>query len=113
MSKARTYILLPALALAMPAAVTLATLVLFWTYPMSALATVFLGIAVAVLLSKDSQRAVALCALPCVGWMIWLYFVPISEQGYAPALNRSIMLNLAVLLVTLGVIRWQQGARHE
>jgi hypothetical protein len=105
----RRYILLAAVAVALPAGITIETVVLFWTYPLSSLVAVLLGVALAALMRADSSRLLVLCAVPTIVWMIWLLISPLSRLGYGPALSRFIALNLAVCLVTLAAIRWKQS----
>lgn len=104
----RRYIFLSVLAVALPAGITIETVVLFWTYPLSSLVAVLLGVALAAMLRADSSRVLALCVVPTIGWMIWLLVSPLSTLGYGPALSRFIALNLAVFLVTLAAVRWKQ-----
>ncbi|HET9662648.1 MAG TPA: hypothetical protein VFP00_00345 [Burkholderiales bacterium] len=104
------YVFLAVLAVALPAGITIETVVLFWTYPLSSLVAVLLGVALAAMLRADSSRVLALFAVPTVVWMIWLMVSPLSTLGYGPALSRFIALNLAVFLVTLAAIRWKQRA---
>lgn len=99
------------LAVAIPAGIALETIVLFITMPVSSFVAVLIGVAFAAALSKQSSRFIALCAVPSVLAAVALVFVPLSELGYGPALSRSIALNLAVFLLTVGVIRWRQGVQ--
>ena len=107
----RQRIVLPILALALPAGIVLETIVLFWTYPLSSLVALLLGVAFAAMLSKHSTRSIVLCSLPSLAALIVLLIVPLSTLGYGPALSRFIALNIAVFLLTLGVIRWKQGVQ--
>lgn len=104
----RRYIFLAVLAAALPFGITIETVVLFWTYPLSSLVAVLLGVALAAMLRADSDRMLALFAVPATVWMIWLLISPLSTLGYGPVLSRFIALNLAVLLVTLAAVRWKQ-----
>jgi hypothetical protein len=104
----RRYIFLAALAVALPAAITIETVVLFWTYPLSSLVAVLLGVAFAAMLRSDSHRVIALAAVPTTVWLVWLLVSPLSTLGYGPALSRFIALNLAVFLITLAAVRWKQ-----
>ncbi len=104
----RRYIFLAVLASALPVGITIETVVLFWTYPLSSLVAVLLGVALAAMLRADSDRVLALFAVPTAIWMIWLLISPLSTLGYGPALSRFIALNLAVFLVTLAAVRWKQ-----
>ncbi len=104
----RRYIFLAVLAASLPVGITIETVVLFWTYPLSSLVAVLLGVALAAMLRADSDRVLALLAVPTIVWMIWLLISPLSTLGYGPALSRFIALNLAVLLVTLAAVRWKQ-----
>jgi hypothetical protein len=99
------------LALALPAAIVLETVVLFWTYPLSSLVALLLGVAFAAMLSKHSTRSIILYSLPSLAALIALLIFPLSNLGYGPALSRFIALNIAVFLLTLGVIRWKQGVQ--
>lgn len=104
-------LLLGLLAAAIPAAIVLETVVLFWTFPLSSFVALLIGVAFAATLSKQSSRFIALCAVPSLLAAVVLLFVPLSHLGYGPALSRFIALNLAVFLVTVGVIRWKQGVQ--
>lgn len=104
----RRYIFLAVLAGALPVGITIETVVLFWTYPLSSLVAVLLGVALAAMLRADSHRVLALFAVPTIVWMIWLLISPLSTLGYGPTLSRFIALNLAVFLVTLAAVRWKQ-----
>ena len=103
------YLVLPATALAIPVGITLATVVLFWTFPLSSLVALLLGVALGVLLEKYSTQMLAICAVPSIACIAWLYFFPLSDLGYGPALTQFIILNLVVFLTTLVAIRWKQG----
>ena len=109
-SAVRRYVVLPLAALVAPAAISIATVVLFWTYPMSVLAVVLFGVAIGVLLQAESARTIALFAVPTVAWAAWLLFFPLSERGYGPALTQFVMLNLAVFLAVVVAIRLKQRA---
>jgi len=104
----RQCIFLAVLAVALPAGITIETVVLFWTYPLSSLVAILLGVALAALLRADSSRVLAFCAVPTIVWMIWLLVSPLSTLGYGPTVSRFIALNLAVFLVTLAAVRWKQ-----
>ena len=103
--------LLAALALAIPAGIVLETVVLFWTYPLSSFVALLIGVAFAAMLSQQPTRVLALCGIPSLVAMIALLFIPLSDLGYGPALSRFIALNIAVFLLTMGVIRWKQGVQ--
>jgi hypothetical protein len=107
----RQIFLLSVLAFAVPASIMLETIVLFWTYPLSSFVALLLGIAVATLLSRHSMRSILLCSSPSLVALVALLLFPLSSLGYGPALSRFIALNIAVFLLTLGTIRWQQRAR--
>ena len=98
-------------AVLIPAAIVLETIVLFWTFPLSSFVALLIGVAFAAMLSKQTSRFIALCALPSLLVALVLLFVPLSDLGYGPALSRFIALNLAVFLLTVGVIRWKQGVQ--
>ena len=104
----RRPVILAVLALAVPAGITLETVVLFWTYPLSSLVAVLLGVAFAAMLAMHPDRLIAVCAVPTIGWLIWLLLFPLSTLGYGPALSKFVALNLAVFLVTLVAVRWKQ-----
>ncbi len=104
-------LLLGILAVLIPAGVALETVVLFWTFPLSSFVALLIGVAFAAMLSQHSSRFMALCALPSALAAIVLLFVPLSDLGYGPALSRFIALNIAVFLLTVGVIRWKQGVQ--
>jgi hypothetical protein len=106
----RRYVVLPLAALVAPTAITIATIVLFWTYPMSVLAVVLFGVAIGVLLQAEPVRTIALFAAPTVAWAAWLLFFPLSERGYGPALTQFVILNLAVFLAVVIAIRMKQCA---
>ncbi|MEX1994647.1 MAG: hypothetical protein WD929_08295 [Steroidobacteraceae bacterium] len=109
-SSVRRYVVLPLAALVAPAAISIATVVLFWTYPMSVLAVVLFGVAIGVLLQAESARTITLFAVPTIAWAAWLLFFPLSERGYGPALTQFVMLNLAVFLAVVVAIRLKQRA---
>jgi hypothetical protein len=109
----RRILVLPAVAVAAPVGITLATLVMFWTYPMSVLAVLLFGIAIGVLLQADSARTIALFFAPTLAWGAWLMFHPLSDQGYAPALTQFVMLNLAVFIAVVLAIRVKQRASRN
>lgn len=98
-------------ALLVPAAIVLETVVLFWTFPLSSFVAVLIGIAFAAMLAGRPARFIALCALPSLAAALALLFAPLSSLGYGPALSRFIALNIAVFLLTVGVIRWKQGVQ--
>lgn len=98
-------------AVAIPAAIGLATIVLFATFPLSSFVALLIGVAFAVMLSNESPRFIALCAMPSLLAAIVLLFVPLDEFGRGPMLSRLIALNIAVFLLTVGVIRWKQGVQ--
>lgn len=104
-------LLLGVVAFLIPAGIVLETVVLFWTFPLSSFVALLIGVAFAAMLSKQSSRFIALCALPSLLAAIVLLFVPLSHLGYGPALSRFIALNIAVFLLTVGVIRWKQGVQ--
>ena len=104
-------LLLGLVAVLTPAAIALGTIVLFATFPLSSFVALLIGIAFAVMLSKDSPRFMVLCALPSLIAAVVLLFVPLEEFGRGPMLSRLIALNIAVFLLTVGVIRWKQGVR--
>ena len=104
--------LLPGIvAVLIPAGIMLETVVLFWTFPLSSFVALLIGVAFTAMLSQQSSRFIALCALPSLLAAIVLLFVPLSDLGYGPALSRFIALNIAVFLLTVGVIRWKQGVQ--
>ena len=104
-------LLLGIVAVLIPAGIMLETVVLFWTFPLSSFVALLIGVAFAAMLSKQSSRFIALCALPSLLAAAVLLFVPLSNLGYGPALSRFIALNIAVFLLTVGVIRWKQGVQ--
>lgn len=104
-------LLLGIVAVLIPAAITLGTIVLFATFPLSSFVALLIGVAFAVTLSKESARFMALCALPSLIAAVVLLFIPLNEFGRGPMLSRLIALNLAVFLLTVGVIRRKQGVQ--
>ena len=104
-------LLLGIVAVLFPAGIMLETVVLFWTFPLSSFVALLIGVAYAATLSKQSSRFIALCAVPSLLAAIALLFVPLSNLGYGPALSRFIALNIAVFLLTVGIIRWKQGVQ--
>lgn len=104
-------LLLGLVAVVIPAAIVLETVVLFWTFPLSSFVAVLIGVAFAAMLASQTSRSIALCALPSLAAALVLLFVPLSNLGYGPALSRFIALNIAVFLLTVGVIRWKQGVQ--
>lgn len=104
-------LLLAIVAILIPAGIMLETVVLFWTFPLSSFVALLIGVAFAAMLSKQSSRFIALCALPSLLAAVVLLLVPLSHLGYGPALSRFIALNIAVFLLTVGVIRWKQGVQ--
>lgn len=98
-------------AVLVPAAIVLETVVLFWTFPLSSFVALLIGVAFAAMLAGQPSRLIALCALPSLAAALVLLFVPLSNLGYGPALSRFIALNIAVFLLTVGVIRWKQGVQ--
>ena len=106
-------LLLGVVAVLIPAALVLETVVLFWTFPLSSFVAVLIGVAFAAMLASQPSRFIALCALPSLAAALLLLFVPLSDLGYGPALSRFIALNIAVFLLTVGVIRWKQGVQKS
>lgn len=106
-------LLLGVAAAAVPVAIALGTIVLFATFPLSSFVALLIGVAFAVMLSDQSPRFMALCALPSLLAAVVLLFVPLDEFGRGPMLSRFIALNIAVFLLTVGVIRWKQGVQKS
>jgi hypothetical protein len=104
----RRYFFLALLALAVPAGITLETVVLFWTYPLSSLVALLLGVAFAAVARSHSNPVIVFCSVPTAAWLVWLLLFPLSHRGYGPALSQFIALNLAVFLITLAAVRWKQ-----
>jgi len=100
-----------AIAVLIPAAITLETIVLFATFPLSSFVALLIGAAFAAMLAEQTSRFIALCALPSLFAAVLLLFIPLDELGRGPLLSRFIALNIAVFLLTVGVIRWKQGVR--